>query len=224
MLPTTFFIVDPLTSHSRCHCVHDMNTEKATLRQQLIAARRKTTEGSRSADTAALISHLLPLLADLHVSTVCSYVPIATEPGAAGMLDTLEEVVPRILLPVTATAADGTPLPLSWGRYRRGQLVAGRYGLLEPAGTPLPATAIGEAEVVIVPALAVDATGVRLGRGAGYYDRSLPLRDPTARLMAVVRDEEFVDRLPAEAHDIRMTDALTPGRGVVRFLPGVTGE
>ncbi len=199
-----------------------MNTPKAALRQQLIAARRKTTETARAADTAALITHLLPLLADLHVSTVCAYVPVGTEPGAEGMLDALETVASRILLPITATAPDGTPMPLSWGPYRRGELVAGRYGLREPAGTPLPATAIGEAEVVIVPALAVDATGIRLGRGAGYYDRSLPLRDPAARLVAIVRDEELVDRLPAEPHDIRMTDALTPHRGVVRFV--TTGE
>ena len=66
-----------------------------------------------------------------------------------------------------------------------------------------------------MPALAVDRAGVRLGRGAGFYDRSLPLADPAARLVAVVRDDELVDRLPAEPHDVRMTHALTPGRGFV---------
>ena len=61
----------------------------------------------------------------------------------------------------------------------------------------------------------VDRTGVRLGRGAGFYDRSLPLATPTAKLVAVVRDDELVDRLPAEPHDVRMTHALTPNGGVV---------
>jgi len=56
---------------------------------------------------------------------------------------------------------------------------------------------------------------VRLGRGAGFYDRSLPLAAPTARLVAVVRDDELVDRLPAEPHDVRMTHALTPNGGLV---------
>jgi 5-formyltetrahydrofolate cyclo-ligase len=56
---------------------------------------------------------------------------------------------------------------------------------------------------------------VRLGRGAGFYDRSLPLAAPTALLVAVVRDDELVDRLPAEPHDVRMTHALTPHGGVV---------
>jgi 5-formyltetrahydrofolate cyclo-ligase len=56
---------------------------------------------------------------------------------------------------------------------------------------------------------------VRLGRGGGFYDRSLSDRDPQARLIATVRDAEFVDELPSEPHDVRMTHALTPERGVI---------
>ena len=50
---------------------------------------------------------------------------------------------------------------------------------------------------MIVPALAVDRRGVRLGRGRGFYDRSLDGRDPQAQLIAMVRDAELVDELPA---------------------------
>jgi 5-formyltetrahydrofolate cyclo-ligase len=73
---------------------------------------------------------------------------------------------------------------------------------------------VAEAGLILVPALAVDRRGMRLGRGAGCYDRSLPLRDPNAQLIAVVRDAELVDELPSEPHDVPMTHALTPGRGV----------
>jgi 5-formyltetrahydrofolate cyclo-ligase len=69
--------------------------------------------------------------------------------------------------------------------------------------------------VVLVPALAVDRRGNRLGRGAGFYDRSLIYAAPQARLVAVVRDEELVDELPADPHDVRMTHALTPSGGIV---------
>ena len=74
-----------------------------------------------------------------------------------------------------------------------------------------------DATVVFVPALAVDRTGARLGRGAGFYDRTLPLARPAARLVAVVRDDELVDEIPAETHDVPMTHALTPGRGLVEL-------
>ena len=74
-----------------------------------------------------------------------------------------------------------------------------------------------DAAVVFVPALAVDRAGTRLGRGAGFYDRTLPLAGPAARLVAVVRDDELVDELPAEPHDVPMTHALTPRGGLVEL-------
>ena len=189
-----------------------MTSTKAQLRQELLTARRKVTEAVHAADTIALTRHIFDLAAR---GTVCAHVPVGSEPGSLAMLDALYRTGVRILLPVAVTGDDGTPLPLSWGEYRPGELVAARFGLLEPAGRRLPAAALAEAGLVIVPALAVDRRGARLGRGAGFYDRSLPLRDPAARLMAVVRDDELLDEVPAEPHDVRMTDALTPGRGVV---------
>ena len=93
---------------------------------------------------------------------------------------------------------------------------AGRWGLLEPPEPWLPESALAEAELVLVPALAVDRRGVRLGRGRGFYDRSLDGRDPQARLIAMVRDVEFVDELPADPHDVPMTHVITPRRGVMR--------
>jgi 5-formyltetrahydrofolate cyclo-ligase len=88
-------------------------------------------------------------------------------------------------------------------------------GLLEPAGNPLRPEAIEQARVVLVPAVGVDERAVRLGRGAGYYDRSLPLTAPGTELIAIVRDDELVPQLPAEPHDVWMTGALTPSAGLV---------
>lgn len=120
-----------------------------------------------------------------------------------------------MLLPVAQHDDADAPLPLRWGEYRPGHLVAARFGLREPAPPWLAPDAVAEAAVVLVPALAVDRTGVRLGRGAGFYDRSLGSADPDALLIAVVRDDELVERLPSEPHDVRMTHALTPGLGLV---------
>ena len=149
--------------------------------------------------------------------TVCAYVPVGSEPGSVAMIDTLSEAGCRVLLPIAVSAADGTALPLLWGEYRPGGLMSARYGLLEPDGARLPAISLAQAAVVLVPALAVDRRGVRLGRGAGFYDRSLPLRDPAAQLLAVVRDDELLDDLPDEPHDVRMTGAVTPGLGIVEL-------
>jgi len=185
---------------------------KPELREQLLNARRLLAPCVREAEAHALAQHISPLA--IRGDTVCAYVPIGAEPGSIALLDGLVAIGAVVLLPVAVSSSDGLPIPLLWGEYRPGALVAARYGLQEPTGIRLPAEAISLARLVIVPALAVDRHGGRLGRGAGYYDRSLPLRDPSARLVAVVRDDEFVAELPVEEHDVRMTDVATPGGGV----------
>jgi 5-formyltetrahydrofolate cyclo-ligase len=190
---------------------------KAALREQLMAARRRVADDVRTAE-ARLLSERLELLVSSG-STVCAYVPVGTEPGSIEMLDMLLRRSGRVLLPVARTTADDTPMPLRWGEYRPGALIPGRWGLLEPPEPWLPESTLAEASLVIVPALAVDRRGVRLGRGRGFYDRSLDGRSPKTRLIAMVRDVEFVDELPAEPHDVPMTHALTPRRGLIALLP-----
>ena len=186
---------------------------KAGLRDAILRARRAVPKQLREAEADALRAHLSGLVSG--AQTVCAYVPVGSEPGSIELLDSLLGMGVRVLVPVARTDAAGVPLPLQWGEYRRGGLVEASFRLREPPQPWLPADALAAAAVVLVPALAVDRTGVRLGRGAGFYDRSLSLADPAARLVAVVRDDELVDRLPAEPHDVRMTHALTPGRGLV---------
>jgi 5-formyltetrahydrofolate cyclo-ligase len=114
------------------------------------------------------------------------------------------------------------PGPLYWAEYAGAAgLAPGRLrGVLEPTGPRFEPSALSEAGLVLIPALAVDRAGVRLGRGAGYYDRSLVHARLGTALVAVVRDDELVDQLPVEPHDVRMTGALTPERGLVRLPLG----
>jgi 5-formyltetrahydrofolate cyclo-ligase len=194
------------------------SASKAALREQLLAARGGVADDVRAAEARMLSEHLEPVVSSR--STVCAYVPVGTEPGSIEMLDMLLRRSGRVLLPVARTTGDGLPLPLRWGGYRPGALIPGPWGLLEPPEPVLPESALAEATLVIVPALAVDRRGVRLGRGRGFYDRSLHGRDPQARLVAMVRDVEFVDELPAETHDVPMTHVVTPRRGVMALVSG----
>lgn len=196
-----------------CHGLPMATTGKAALRERLLAARRRVADDVRAAEARMLREQLEFMVTS--GSTVCAYVPVGAEPGSVEMLDMLLRRAGRVLLPVARTTSDDTPMRLRWGRYRPGELLRGRWGLLEPPQPWLPESALAEAGVVLVPALAIDHRGVRLGRGRGFYDRSLPGRDPHARLIAVVRDDELVEELPAEPHDVPMTHALTPRRGVI---------
>jgi 5-formyltetrahydrofolate cyclo-ligase len=188
-------------------------TSKSHLRAALLQNRRSVSKAVHDAEATALC-RWLPELA-VAGQTVCAYVPVGAEPGSIALLDTLLDLGARVLLPVARNDADGVAQPLQWGEYRPGVLVRADFGLLEPPPPWLPPDAAREADVILVPALAVDRCGARLGRGAGFYDRTLPFAAPSARVVAIVRDDEVLDELPAEPHDVAMTHVLTPQRGIV---------
>ncbi|MBC2642890.1 MULTISPECIES: 5-formyltetrahydrofolate cyclo-ligase [unclassified Rhodococcus (in: high G+C Gram-positive bacteria)] len=184
---------------------------KAEWRELVLSGRRALTPELRASEDQALAGRVTVGVAD--GSTVCAYVPTALEPGSLDFLDALRRVAGRLLVPVTRG-----PGPLHWAEFTgANDLADASYGLREPTGTTWEPDEINSAETIFVPALAVDRQGVRLGRGAGFYDRSLGLAAPGARLITVVRDEELVFELPEDPHDIRMGWALTPGSGLVRL-------
>ncbi|MFI5499444.1 5-formyltetrahydrofolate cyclo-ligase [Nocardia asteroides] len=181
---------------------------KYAWRSHILAARAQVTAPEHAAEAAALATATGPLAGADDV--ICAYVPIRGEPGDLRMLDALRVRDATVLLPVT-----GEPGPLSWARYEGADsLRKARFGLLEPTTPTLPPETVATAATILVPALAVDRRGVRLGRGAGYYDRTLGAAGDGTRLIAVVRDNELVDHLPEEPHDRRMGWALTPGGGL----------
>jgi len=83
-------------------------------------------------------------------------------------------------------------------------------------GTPIPVDhaplSVGRLGAVLVPGLAFDHHGHRLGRGAGVYDRFLATLPPTTLRIGAITDARLVDRLPTEAHDVPMHAVVTPTR------------
>jgi 5-formyltetrahydrofolate cyclo-ligase len=179
---------------------------KAALREQFLARRRARSDRERAAAAAAVATALLRGLTG--VRAFAAYVPEEIEPGHGRLPAAYTQLGARVLLPVVPPA--GTEL--AWA-VDTGRLAPGRFGLLEPVGPRLGPTAIGTADVVVVPALAVARDGVRLGRGGGYYDRALAHARTGAVVVAVVFDEELLDELPAEPHDIRVQAVVTPSGG-----------
>lgn len=189
--------------------------EKPAWRRLFLDARSAQSAESRAAEASALTSHfrtaILPALRP--DATICAYVPVGAEPGSLAMLDAARAASVRVLLPLT-----GPPGPLAWAEYTSADaLRPARHGLREPAGPALEPSAIASAALVLIPALGADRRGVRLGRGAGYYDRTLHMAAPDAQLVVVVRDAELVAELPQDPHDVPMTHALTPDQGLVRL-------
>lgn len=173
----------------------------------MLARRAQLTDPD--SDAQVLTAHLLaePWAAAGH--TVAAYVPIGREPGSVALLHVLVDRGVRVLLPVVAGPS------LDWTAYD-GTLRSGPWGLQEPVGTPLGREVLTQAAAVLVPALAVDRRGTRLGRGAGFYDRALRYARPDVPVLALLHDGELLDEpLPAEPHDVPVNGAVTPSYGVV---------
>jgi 5-formyltetrahydrofolate cyclo-ligase len=180
---------------------------KAALRADLRGRRARRSEADLEAVAVALAAHAPALEA----GCVAGFVGVRGEPPTLALLDALLEHGVRVLLPRLREDYD-----LDWVAYEgAASLRPMRLGLREPEGPGLGLDAIGDADLVLAPALAVDHTGRRLGQGGGSYDRALPRA--RAPVIAVVFDDEILDAVPAEPHDRLVDGALTPGDGLARF-------
>lgn len=183
---------------------------KTEVRGTVLAARRSLPAEVRQQAAVRVQAALLALVRATRPEVIAGYVPMLTEPGGADLPDVLA-AHGRLLLPVLRTDLD-----LDWAYFAGpGSLAGGR--LREPRGPRLGLAAIGEADLVVVPAVAVDRTGVRLGRGGGSYDRALGRVRPDAVVVAPLYDGELVGAVPAEPHDARVGAVVLPSAGLVRL-------
>lgn len=167
-------------------------TKEATRR--LLRSRRRATSASRDlvADARALAGSLVGLV-PVTAGTVLSYESLPHEPPTAALNEALRAAGHRVLVPITL--AD---MRLDW------------CDLADPARARLGTTAPEEADLAIVPALAVDTTGTRLGQGGGCYDRVLPMLPTTTPVLVLLHPGEHTDaRLPRDPHDIPVARVAT---------------
>lgn len=188
--------------------------DKPALRARFRRQRRLLTGADLAGSAESLRRHLLTALTTpplRHVDLIAAYLPIGSEPGSEAALDDLRAAGHTVLLPVVRD--DGH---LDWAVHT-GAVRPGPLGLREPAGTRLGPAAVTGADLVLVPALAADRNGTRLGRGAGYYDRALARVRRATPVAVLLHDGELVDALPAEPHDRPVGAAVTPSLGWVEL-------
>jgi 5-formyltetrahydrofolate cyclo-ligase len=190
---------------------------KAALRDRIRARRRAMPAVERAAVARALVGVALELPEIQAARCVAVYAAMPTEPQTAPLREALRNQGVGVVLPLVR------PGGLEWGWDTGARLVPGDgVGGAEPAGPSLGPRGVLAADVVLVPALAVDTLGTRLGQGGGYYDAVLPTLDPGVPVIAVVHEDEVLDAavepLPWQEHDVPVDGALTPLRCL--RLPG----
>jgi len=186
-------------------------SEKRALRAQIRARRRHRTATERAQAAPAITQHLIDLAADLKVSSLSAYLSLPDEPPTRDFLDWACENDIRVLLPVSRE--DGL---LDWAPFDGEGEELDMLGLPTPTSELLGPIAINDVDLIIVPAAAVDRTGMRMGWGRGYFDKTLGSMERCPPVYAVIFDDELVDAVPRERHDQPVNGVVTPG-AIVTF-------
>jgi len=189
----------------------DVSNEKRALRAELRERRRITTSTERAAADAAITQNLISLASDLGSRSLSAYLSTPEEPDTRAFLDWACARDIRVLLPVSRV--DGL---LDWAPYDGKDEQVDDFGMPAPTSSLLGPIAINGVDLIIVPAASVDHTGMRMGWGRGYFDKTLGSMENCPPVYAVIFDDELVDSLPSERHDQRVDGVVTPS-GIVAF-------
>ena len=170
----------------------DIAQRKQELRAVHLTARAARSAADLAEARVAICAHVVTRCAESAWGCVAAYEPMRTEPGSTRLLSSLITLGVRVLVPVLLPDRD-----LDWREWRSDD-------------PPLGVMEVAAADSVLVPALAVDRSGVRLGRGGGSYDRALHRVAPGVARAALLFDGELVDHLPANDWDERVTSVVMP--------------
>jgi 5-formyltetrahydrofolate cyclo-ligase len=191
----------------------DVRSRKIALRRVVAGRRAEMAEADRTAAGRSLRDVILALPEAQMAGTVAAYISIGTEPETRGLVYAFWKRGTYVLLPLLREDYD-----LDWASYEGpDSLAAGPRGLLQPTEPGRGVAAVTSADLVIVPALAVDRGGLRLGRGGGSYDRALARVGAAVPTVALVYDHELVDEVPAAPHDQRVGMVGQPQQGITRL-------
>ncbi len=192
--------------------MHDI--DKATLRRRQVAARAAMSDSIRNESARLIRDHVLEMPEVTSAGTIAAYYSVGTEPDTHGLIFALWKRGSYVVLPVLLPDGD-----LDWASYEGpGSLAPGPRGLLQPVEPARGTGTVARADVVLVPALAVDVLGRRLGRGGGSYDRALARVGPQVPTIALLYDSELLPSVPAEEHDQAVRAVARPEHGIT-WLP-----
>lgn len=182
-----------------------MSQSKQELRAQLLKNRVGMNPMNRAKENEMLLANLTHYLTAKRPKRVAAYVPNSIEPGGNLLIDAVHARISALILPVSLSDRR-----LDWALYEGpSKLSPGAFGILEPTGTRLGPEALNFCDVIIAPALATTPTGIRMGKGGGFYDRALAT-GVKAEVVTLLFSGEIRDDIPLEEHDRAVHVIITP--------------
>ena len=192
----------------------DLDDAKRALRAELRERRAILSESQREEAASSLTTRLDALVASTGARSISCFLSYSTEPDTRAFIEGALARGIRVLLPISRE--DGL---LDWAvATDSGDVADGLFGIPEPQGELLGPIAVGEVDLMIIPAAAVDESGMRLGWGRGFFDKTLGSIAKCPPAYAVVYDSEVLDQVPSDQFDQPVSGVVTPPR-TLTFRP-----
>ena len=186
------------------------SAEKRALRERLITVRAGLPPAAREAASRAIAERLANLPAWRNARTVALHAPLGAEVDTAELVRLAQAAGMRVVWPRISRTGPA----LEFACCAVSELVPGPARALEPPASA-PSVPLDAIDLIVVPGVAFDALGGRLGRGRGHYDATLALLRPGTARVGLCFDEQVVDQVPTEPHDVPL-DVVVTGSRVLR--------
>ncbi len=193
------------------HVMSNQQAEKKTIRTDVIAARDAMSVDQRTDAASSMCESIIASTPYLNAFTVLAYASFGSELETASLLERILVDKKNLVMP----RVDKVSQQLQLHRVRHlDELVAGVWGIREPSAALeiVPPNAI---DLIIVPGVAFDRAGFRIGYGKGFYDKLLSVANPATTRLSAAFDCQIVDAVPNEAHDQRVDIIITPTQKIL---------
>lgn len=196
--------------------------DKAELRQAVIAQRNALDLDVRAAKSAVICARLVELMDRLGAAaphTVAVYAAMGSEVDPAAFAAAAVARGWRAAYPCMLSATDAMACgqcmcmrAVSAGDASEAPFIAHptrAFAATDIDSNHFPIVPAEALDMIVVPLVAFDQTGARLGYGGGCYDRYLPMLSPACQIIGIAFDEQRVDRVPTDAHDLPLPHIIS---------------
>ncbi len=195
--------------------MEEIRETKSETRRNMVEAIEKLPEDQIIKKTAAIESRLFEFANFLEATIVLLYIDSPGEVATEKIIKKCYDIGKMVILPTF----DPETLKVTLMKVDNfdTDLVPGPRSILEPNGAKCKAVPIECIDIAIVPGIAFDEKGCRLGTGEGHYDRLIPDLPVTTRKVALTMEEQMVPQIPMESHDKHVDIIITDERIIYKI-------
>lgn len=182
---------------------------KSSIRKKILKKRDKISRDIKTIKDLSIKQRLFSLHEFMNAKIIFFYASFKSEVETLAMIKETLEMEKRIVLPKVRREGRGVKL---YEIKDINELSPGHMGIPEPSSPKGYSLSLEEVDLVVIPGVAFDYSGNRLGYGGGFYDMLLADRQKKIPIIALAYEEQLIDKIPSEPHDIKIDMILTDKR------------